>query len=71
MEQMSHTPEEMRREERHRRQIFGQCDSEVPGVEDKPWENGKLRSFEQGMPRLKEENLEEQRRATRLPGCGL
>ena len=31
------------------------CDSEVQGVEDKPWKNEELRSLEEGLPRLKEE----------------
>ena len=31
-----------------------QCDSEVQALEDKPLRNEELRSFEEGLPRLKE-----------------
>ena len=46
--------EERRREwPRHR-----QCDSEVQCAEDKPWRNQELRSLEEELPQLSEENLE-------------
>ena len=34
-----------------------QCDSEAQGVEDKSWRNEDLRSSEEGLPRLNEENF--------------
>ena len=33
-----------------------QCDSEVQGVQDKPWRNAELRSLEEGLPQLREGN---------------
>ena len=35
-----------------------QCDSEVQGAEDKPWSNEELRSLEEVLPTLNEENPE-------------
>ena len=37
---------------------IGNGDSEVQGVDDKPWRNEELRNLEEGLPRLREENLE-------------
>ena len=36
-----------------------QCDEEEQNVEEKPWNNGELRSAEEALPRLKECHLEE------------
>ena len=38
-----------------------QCDSEVQGVEDKPWRNEEVRSLEEGLPQLRERNCKLQR----------
>ena len=36
-------------------------------MEDEPWKNAELRSFEEGLPQLKEKNLERRREVTRPP----
>ena len=45
-----------------------QCDSEVQSMEDKPWKNEELRSSEEGLPKLKQENPKTQQG---YHGCGL
>ena len=42
------------------------CDFEVQGLEDKPWRSEGLRSGEEGLPRLKEKNLENASRSYKV-----
>ena len=46
-----------------------QCDSEVQGMQDKPWRNEELRSLEERLPRLKEEGREKAARSCKAT-CG-
>ena len=52
------TPLRRCEEERKEWTKHWQCDFEVEGAENKPWWNEELRSLEEGLPRLKKENLE-------------
>ena len=49
-----------------------QCNMEVQDLDDKPWRNEELRSLEEGLPRLREDNLEKAARSDKAAigvGC--
>ena len=48
-----------------------ECDLEVQGMEAKPWRSEELRNLEDGLPRLKEGNLESSEVLQGCHGSGL
>ena len=48
-----------------------ECDLEVQGMETKPWRSEELRNLEEGLPRLKEGNLESSEVLQGCHGSGL